>query len=253
MDLGLNGKVALVTGAGSPIGFGRGIALTLASAGCDIVVNDIDQEGAEKTAAEVKAFGHKAMSIKADVTKMAEVNDMVKAAIKTFGKIDILVNNAGRAIRPRPLVETTVKDWEIVINLNLYGVLNCTKTVLPYMLERKYGKIVNISSGAGLDACPFMLIYGMTKAAVISITKSLAKEVISSGIYVNCVAPGFGDTNFSRTANFPPDAKEHALSMIPTGKATTPQDVGNMVAYLASDIANNIVGQTFLVDGGLAL
>jgi 3-oxoacyl-[acyl-carrier protein] reductase len=253
MDLGLNGKVALVTGAGSPIGFGRGIALTLASAGCDIVVNDIDQEGAEKTAAEVKASGREAMSIKADVTKMAEVENMVKAAIKTFRKIDILVNNAGRATTPRPLVETTVKDWEIVINLNLYGVLNCTKTVLPHMLERKYGKIVNISSGAGLDACPFMLIYGMTKAAVISITKSLAKEVISAGIYVNCVAPGFGDTNFLRTANFPPDAKEHALSMIPTGKATTPQDVGNMVAYLASDIANDIVGQTFLVDGGLAL
>jgi NAD(P)-dependent dehydrogenase (short-subunit alcohol dehydrogenase family) len=253
MDLSLNGKVALITGAGSPVGFGRGIALTLASAGCDIVANDIDLEGAEKTAAEVKAFGRKALAVKADVTQMAEVNDMVKAAIKTFGKIDILVNNAGRAVTPRPFAETPERDWEIVINLNLYGVLNCTKAVLPLMLERKYGKIVNISSGAGLGAASRMLIYGMTKAAVISFTKSLAREVISSGIYVNCVAPGFGDTNFLRTANFPPDAKEHALKMIPTGRATTPQDVGNMVAYLASDIANDIVGQTFLVDGGLGL
>jgi len=251
MDLGLKDKVALVTGAGSPIGFGRGIVLTLARAGCDIVANDIDREGAEKTAAEVKELGRRTMAVKADVTKISEVNEMVKAAIKEFGKIDILVNNAGRTTMPRPFVETPEKDWEIVINLNVYGVFNCTKAVLPYMLERKSGKIVNISSGAGFSGSPRFVAYGASKGAIIAFTKGLAKEVISSGINVNSVAPGLGDTNFLRTANFPPDELERALPRIPTGKTTTPKDVGNMVAYLASDLANNIVGQTFLVDGGM--
>jgi 3-oxoacyl-[acyl-carrier protein] reductase len=252
MDLGLNGKVALITGAGSPVGFGRGIALTLASSGCDIVANDIDQEGAEKTASEAEALGYKAMAIKADVTKMTEVNEMVKAVIKKFGKIDILVNNAGRATAPRPFVETPEKDWELVFNLNIYGVFNCTKAVLPYMLQRKSGKIINISSGAGLSGMPRCVHYGASKAAIIAFTKGLSKEVISSGIYVNSIAPGLGDTNFLRTANFPPGEIERALPRIPSGKTTTPLDVGNMVAYLASDIANNIVGQTFFVDGGMS-
>jgi 3-oxoacyl-[acyl-carrier protein] reductase len=253
MDLGLDGKVALVTGAGSPVGFGRGIALTLASAGCDIVANDIDQEGAEKTAAEVEALGRKAMVVKADVTNMAEVNKMVKAVMEKIGKIDVLVNNAGRATEPRPFVETPEKNWEIVFNLNIYGVFNCTKAVLPHMIERKSGKIINISSGAGFSGMPRCVAYGASKAAIIAFTKGLAMEVISSGIRVNSVAPGLGDTNFLSTANFPEDELEHALPMIPTGKTTTPQDVGNMVAYLASDISDNIIGQTYLVDGGMSL
>jgi len=252
MDLGLKDKVALITGAGSQIGFGKGIALTLARAGCDIVANDIDQGGAEKTAAEVEALGRKAMAIKADVTKMAEVKDMVNAVIKKFGRIDILVNNAGRTTMPRPFVETPEKDWEIVINLNIYGVFNCTKAVLPHMLERKSGRIINISSGAGFSGSPRFVAYGASKAAIIAFTKGLSKEVASSGIRVNSIAPGIGDTNFLRTANFPEGEMERALKMIPSGRTTTPEDVGNMVAYLASNAADNIVGQTFLVDGGMS-
>lgn len=250
MDLGLEGKVALVTGAGSPVGFGRGIVLTLAEHGCDVIVNDIDLEGAKKTAAEVEALGRKAMAIKADVTKVAEVKDMVKAALEKFGRIDILVNNAGRTTTPIPFAETPEENWEIVINLNIYGVFHCTKAVLPQMLERKSGKIINIASGAGIGGMPRCVHYGASKAAVIGFTKGLSKEVISSGINVNAIAPGVGDTNFLRTGNFPPDELEHALKTVPTGKPTTPEDVGNMVAYLASDIANQIVGQTYLVDGG---
>jgi len=252
MDLGLKDKVALITGAGSQIGFGKGIALTLARAGCDIVANDIDQGGAEKTAAEVEALGRKSMAIKADVTKMAEVKDMVNAVIKKFGRIDILVNNAGRTTMPRPFVETPEKDWEIVINLNIYGVFNCTKAVLPHMLERKSGRIINISSGAGFSGSPRFVAYGASKAAIIAFTKGLSKEVASSGIRVNSIAPGIGDTNFLRTANFPEGEMERALKMIPSGRTTTPEDVGNMVAYLASNAADNIVGQTFLVDGGMS-
>jgi len=251
MDLGLNGKVALVTGAGSPVGFGKGIALTLAKAGCDIVANDIDREGIKNTAAEVEALGRKAMAVKADVTKMVEVKKMVKSVIKKFGKIDILVNNAGRATAPMPFVETPEKNWELVFNLNIYGVFYCTKAVLPYMLERKSGKIINISSGAGLSGMPRCVHYGASKAAIIAFTKGLSKEVISSGINVNGIAPGLGDTNFLRTGNFPEGEIERSLPRIPSGRTTTPQDVGNMVAYLASDIANQIVGQVFLVDGGM--
>ena len=250
MELGLENKVALVTGAGSQVGYGRGIALTLAKYGCDIVANDIDLEGVKKTAAEVESLGRKALAIQADVTKQSEVKAMVKQATDEFGRIDILVNNAGRTTTPTPFVDTPEENWEKVINLNIYGVFYCTKAVLPQMLERKNGKIISIASGAGIGGMPRCVHYGASKAAVIGFTKGLAKEVIPSGVYVNAVAPGVGDTNFLVTGDFPPGEIDRAVATVPTKKATTPEDVGNMVAYLASDLANQIVGQTYLVDGG---
>jgi 3-oxoacyl-[acyl-carrier protein] reductase len=250
MELNLEGKTALVTGAGSPVGFGRGIALTLAKYGCDIIANDIDDEGVRKTASEVEALGRQAIAIRADVTKVAEVKDMVKTALDKFGKIDILVNNAGRTTTPTPFVNTPEENWEIVINLNIYGVFHCTKAVLPQMIERKSGKIINIASGAGMSGMPRCVHYGASKAAVIAFTKGLSKEVIGSGINVNAIAPGVGDTNFLVTGDFPDGELERALSRVPTGKTTTPEDIGNMVSYLASDLANQIVGQTLIVDGG---
>jgi 3-oxoacyl-[acyl-carrier protein] reductase len=250
MELGLEGKVALVTGAGSPVGFGRGIALTLANHGCDIIANDIDGASAEKTAADIRALGRQAIAIKADVTKTAEVKDMVKNALEKFGKIDILVNNAGRATRPTPFVDTPEENWEKVMNLNIYGVFHCTKAVLPGMLARKSGKIISIASGAGISGMPRCVHYGASKAAVIAFTRGLSKEVISSGINVNAVAPGVGDTNFLKTGDFPEGEIDRAVASVPTRRATTPEDVGNVVAYLASDISRQVVGQTFLVDGG---
>lgn len=252
MELGLEGKVALVTGAGSPVGFGRGIALTLAKYGCDIVANDIDEAGVNKTASEVKALGRKALAIKADVTRVAEVKGMVKQALDEFGRIDILVNNAGRTTTPTPFVDTPEENWEIVINLNIYGVFHCSKAVLPQMIERKSGKIINIASGAGISGMPRCVHYGATKAAIIAFTKGLSKEVIGSGINVNAVAPGVGDTNFLVTGNFPEGEIDRAVATVPTRRSTTPEDVGNMVAYLSSDLAKQIVGQTYLVDGGHA-
>jgi 3-oxoacyl-[acyl-carrier protein] reductase len=250
MELGLEGKVAVITGAGSPIGFGRGIALTLAREGCDIVVNDIDYENAQKTAAEVEALGRKAMAIKADVTSSAEVKDMVREALGKFGKIDILVNNAGATNPVQPFVETPESVWNKIIDLNLRGTMNCTQAVLSHMLSRKSGRIINISSGAGLSGTPNMVAYGAAKAGVMAFTKGLSREVISSGIYVNNIAPGIGDTNFIRIPGFPPDILEHVLATVPSGKATTPEDLGHMIAYLSSDLSNQIVGQTILVDGG---
>ena len=250
MELGLKDKVALVTGAGNRVGFGRGIALTLAQHGCDLIINDIDLEGARKTAAEVEALGRKALAIKADVTKVAEVKAMVKQALQKFARIDILVNNAGRTTAPTPFWETPEENWEKVINLNIYGVFHCTKAVLPQMLERKSGKIVNIASGAGMSGSPRFVHYGATKAAIIAFTKGLSREVIGSGINVNAVAPGVGDTDFLRTGGFPAGEIDRAVATVPTRRSTTPEDVGNMVAYLASDLAKQVVGQTFLIDGG---
>lgn len=250
MDLKLNGKVALITGAGSPVGFGRGIALVLAAQGCDIIANDIDAEGVQQTAGAVEALGQKALAVKADVTNMAEVDAMVRTAIEKFGRIDILVNNAGQASPPQAFVDTPPATIEKVINLNLYGTFYCARAVLPGMLARKSGSIVNISSGAGLSGMPRCLAYGASKAAVMAFTKGLAKEVIGSGIRVNSVAPGLGDTNFLKTANFPMGELDKALTTIPSGKTTTPEEIGNMVAYLVSDLASNIVGQVIFVDGG---
>ncbi len=252
MELGLEGKIAMVTGAGSQVGFGRGIAMILARQGCDVIVNDIDEEGVKKTAADIVKLGRRSLAIVADVTKLAEVKDMVKKSLEKFGRIDILVNNAGRATKPTPFVDTPEENWEKVFNLNLYGVFYCTKAVLPQMLERKSGKIVNIASGAGISGMPRCVHYGASKAAIIAFTRGLAKEVIGSGINVNAVAPGVGDTKFLITGEFPEGEIDRAVATVPTRRSTTPGDVGNMVAYLASDLARQVVGQTYLVDGGHA-
>jgi NAD(P)-dependent dehydrogenase (short-subunit alcohol dehydrogenase family) len=250
MELGLGGKTALVTGAGSQVGFGRGIALVLAKQGCDVIVSDIDEEGVKKTAADIEAMGRRSLAMKADVTRLAEVRDMVKQALEKFGRIDILVNNAGRTTKPTPFVDTPEQNWEIVFNLNVYGVFHCTKAVLPQMLERKSGKIISIASGAGISGMPRCVHYGASKAAIIVFTRGLAKEVIASGINVNAVAPGVGDTKFLITGEFPEGEIDRAVATVPTRRPTTPDDVGNMVAYLASDLARQVVGQTYLVDGG---
>jgi len=248
MDLGLKDKVALVTGAGSPIGFGRATALTLAREGCDIIANDINGEEAEQAAAEVEALGRKAMAIKADVTKSAEVNEMVKAALAEFGKIDILVNNAGHAFGRGPFAEQDEADWDKDINLNLKGVMLCAKAVLPNMLERKYGKIINISSGAAKRGGRFVEAYGAAKSAVGGFTKSLALAIAAQGINVNCIAPAIAVTNFIGGKLTP--GVQQMIDEIPQKRATTPQDIANMVAFLASDVSAHVTGQMYSVDGG---
>jgi NAD(P)-dependent dehydrogenase (short-subunit alcohol dehydrogenase family) len=249
MDLGLKDKVALVTGAGSQIGMGKAIALTLAREGCHIIAADIDLEGARKTAAEVEALGRKSIALKADVSSSTEVNEMVKKALEKFSQIDILVNNAGAISRPKPFMESTEADWDRDININYRGVLNCTKAVLNQMISRKSGKIINISSIGGKLGSSHAAVYNGAKAAVIAFTKSIAAGVGASGINVNSVAPGLVISAFGGGSP-PPGAVEKTKEVIPLKKLTQTQDIANAVLFFASDLSSDITGQTLSVDGG---
>jgi len=247
MDLDLKGKVAIVTGAGSQRGFGKGIALALAKEGCNIVACDIDLVGAEQTAAEVRATGSRAIVVKVDITSRDEVKDMVKAALAQFGWIDILVNNAGGSTPPQSFVEASEEDWDKDIELNLKGAVNCTRAVIPYMISQKSGKVVSISSVGGIEGVPTGTAYGAAKAGVINFTMSLQKEVAESGINVNCIAPGLGNTAFY--TQFGNEWNERTKAMAAAGKTTTPEEIGNAVAFLASDVSKRIMGQCLRVSG----
>ncbi len=248
MDLGLKDKVALVTGAGSQIGFGKAISLTLAGEGCDVAVNDINLEDAELTAAAVRELGRKSIAVRADVTKKEEVEKMVEKVLAEFGKIDILVNNAGGMTRGGPFLEQKEENWDKDIALNLKGAMFCSQAVLPSMTERKYGKILNISSSAPKMTFPGVSTYSIAKGANFIFTRGLAKQVISDGITVNSVAPGWALTNFDKTP--PEKIIENFTPHTPIGRATTTQDIANAVAFLVSDVSADIVGQVICVDGG---
>jgi 3-oxoacyl-[acyl-carrier protein] reductase len=249
MDLGLKGKTALVTGAGSQIGFGKAICLTLAAEGCDVAVNDIDLENAKKTSDAVKVLGVKAMAVKADVTNKDEVAEMVRKVLAEFGRIDILVNNAGGMhLGAFNFLEAKEETWDKDFALNTKGAMFCAQAVLPGMTEHKYGKIVNISSSVVKQAFPGVSTYAMTKSALYVFTRGLAGMVIKQGINVNSVAPGWGLTNFDPRPH--EEIKKGFLPETPRAVETTPQDVANAVAFLASDVSAHIVGQILCVDGG---
>jgi NAD(P)-dependent dehydrogenase (short-subunit alcohol dehydrogenase family) len=253
MDLGFKGKVALVTGAGSQIGFGKQIALLLAKEGCDAVaVTDINVDDAKLTAEEIKKLGRKSIAVKADVTSRDEVQAMVKKVADEYGKIDILCNVAGGIMGGGPLEEQKKEIWDKEISLNLYGTLLVTQAVLPYMKKQKYGVIVNIGSGSTHMYGHGVGTYAMAKAAIDIFTKQLATVEAKSGIRVNCVAPGPSPTNFIKAPN-----KQAVIDMlvksIPMGKATTPADIANAVAFFASDISGDITGQVLQISGGSVL
>jgi len=250
MELGLKGKVALVTGAGSQIGFGKAIALQLAKEGCDVVINDIDLDGAKKTAAAVEKLGRKSLAIKADVTSGAEWDGMVKQIIEKFGRIDILVNNAGGCSPFKPFLQMTDKDWDFDIAINLRSTRNGMKAILPQMIKQKSGKIVNITSGAAYNGGMFTSGYATAKAGVITLTMAVAKDAGPDGINVNCVSPGPANTGFAKNA--PPGMLENFPKTLPIRRLTTTQDVANAVTFLVSDAASDIVGQVLIVSGGVS-
>jgi NAD(P)-dependent dehydrogenase (short-subunit alcohol dehydrogenase family) len=255
MDLGLKDKVALVTGVGSQVGMGKAIALTLAKEGCDIIATDIDIEGAEKTASEIRALGQKALVVKTDITNFNEVNEMVKAGLDEFGKIDILVNNAGGTRFAGFLAEAKMEDIEHEIKLNLMGAFYCSKAVIPHMIEKKSGKIVNIASSASRMGVPGGSGYCSAKTGILGLTRTLAMELGRMGINVNGISPGFVLTNFYGgegapfLANLPPEMK-NPEERTPLGKKIFPQDIANAVLFLVTDLAEKITGQVILVDSG---
>jgi NAD(P)-dependent dehydrogenase (short-subunit alcohol dehydrogenase family) len=238
MDLLLKDKVALVTGAGSQIGYGRAIAVTLAEEGCDVICADINLDGAKQTAAEIETLGRRSLAVKADVTKQSEVNDMVKKSLEKFGRIDILVNNAGSSSQLRPFLEMTEADWDFDIQTNLYGQMRVAKAVLPHMIARKYGRIINTSGGQGV---PNISIYGAAKGGVVQFTRALAREVASQGVIVNAVGPGLGKTGLVYRAPQEFLERERQASLLK--RLCEPGDVAPVVAFLASDRCSYMVGQ----------
>jgi NAD(P)-dependent dehydrogenase (short-subunit alcohol dehydrogenase family) len=234
----LKDKVALVTGAGSQIGYGKAICLTLAGEGCEVVCVDIDINGARQTAAEVEALGRRALAVKADVTNQAQVDVMVLKTIKEFGKVDILVNNAGASSQLRPFIEMTEEDWNFDIQTNLVGQMRVARAVLPHMIARKYGRIVNTSGGQGL---PDISIYGAAKGGVVQFTKALAREVAQYGIIVNAVGPGLGRTGLVYRAPKAMLEEEKKASLL--HRLCEPSDVAPVVAFLVSDKCSYMLGQ----------
>jgi NAD(P)-dependent dehydrogenase (short-subunit alcohol dehydrogenase family) len=250
MDLGLKDKVAVVTGAGGQIGFGKAICLTLAHEGCYIVASDIDFDGAKKTAAEVENLGRKALAVKADVTKKTDAQEMVKQTLAKFGRIDILVNNAGAMLGGGPFLEQDEDLWDRELALNLKGCMLVSQAVLPSMIERKYGKIINITSDTAKMVWPLVSMYNISKTAAYKFTRELARTVIGDGINVNSVSPGWSmDTDFAKV----PDkkaAEEFFKKETPSGRGATPREIAAAVAYFASDLSADIVGQILSISGG---
>jgi 3-oxoacyl-[acyl-carrier protein] reductase len=262
MDLGFKGKVALITGAGSQIGFGKEIAILMAREGGDrVAVTDINLEDVEKTAEAVNKVGCKCIAIKADITQKAEVGSMVKKVVDEFGRIDILCNVAGAILHKDnvPLEEQKEEIWAKQINLNLFGTMLVTQAVLPYMKKQKYGVIVNVGSGSTHQYNMGVGMYAISKAAIDVFTKQLAKTEATSGIRVNCVAPGPATTNFGAVLRegLPPPTeeqikqnRERMAQIIPLGRRGTTMDIANAVVFMASDVSSWVTGQVFHVSGG---
>ncbi len=242
----LQGNVALVTGGAQ--GIGKSIVTLLADCGASVVVSDINRETAEKTAADLTAQGKKAMAAQANVARGEEVKAMVDSVLSQWGKIDILVNNAG-ITRDTLLLRMKDEDWDAVLSVNLKGTYNCIKAVLSSMSKQRRGRIVNISSIVGVIGNPGQANYAASKAAVIGLTKTVAREYASRGVTVNAVAPGFIDT--AMTASLSAEVKENLMKQIPLARLGSPSDVANAVAFLASDRASYLTGQILHVNGGM--
>ena len=245
----LDGKIALVTGGSR--GIGRAVAIELAKEGAAVAINYAgNKAAAEEVQSIITQMGGKAMIIQADVSDEKSAMQMVEEVIAQLGGIDILVNNAG-ITRDGLFIRMKEEDWNAVINTNLTGIFNCTKVAAKYMMKKRSGSIINMSSVSGIMGNAGQTNYAAAKAGVIGFTKSLAREMASRGITVNAVAPGFIATDM--TAAMPEKAQEHVLTSIPLGKMGKPEDIANAVLFLASDKASYITGQVIHVDGGMVM
>jgi len=245
----VQGKNVLVTGASR--GIGKAIALELASKGANVAVNYAgSEERAQAVVEEIEKLGVKSFKIQADVSKEADVKAMIKEVINQFSGLDILVNNAG-ITKDNLLMRMKEDEFDQVIDINLKGVFLCTKAVTRHMMKQRAGKIINVASIVGVSGNPGQANYVAAKAGVIGMTKSVAQELASRNIIVNAVAPGFISTDM--TDALTQEQQEAILSRIPLAKLGTPEDVANVVRFLASDDANYITGQTIHIDGGMVM
>ncbi|CRF28685.1 3-oxoacyl-acyl-carrier protein reductase fabG2 [Mycobacterium tuberculosis] len=243
----LTGKVALVTGASR--GIGRAIALSLAEAGADVAVNYAGSEAAAaETVQQIEAMGRKAIKVQANVGAVQEVEDMFKHVLETFGRIDILVNNAG-ITRDNLIMRMKEEEFDQVIETNLKGVFNCLKAASRPMMKQRSGRIINISSVVGALGNAGQTNYVAAKAGVIGMTKAAAKELASRGITVNCVAPGFIETDM--TDKLSDEMRDQLLQQIPLARLGQPEDIAKVVRFLASEDSSYMTGQTIHVDGGM--
>jgi 3-oxoacyl-[acyl-carrier protein] reductase len=244
----LEGKVALITGASR--GIGREIALTLAGYGADIIVNyNGSADKANEVVREIEAMGRRAVSVQCSVSEYEACGRMITDMLEAFGHIDILVNNAG-ITKDNLMIKMTEEDFDGVIDTNLKGTFNTIKHMYRAFIKQRSGRIINLSSVSGVLGNPGQANYAASKAGVIGLTKSMAKELASRNITVNAVAPGYIDTDMTQAMS--EAAREAVIAQIPLKRAGQPKDIAEMVAFLASDKAGYITGQVISVDGGMA-
>src|SRR5437763_12571448 len=246
MSKRLDGQTAIITGAGR--GIGRAIAKELASIGANIVINySTSADAASSLADEIRELGPQALVIRADITDYDQVTEMIRQTIDTFGQIDILVNNAG-ITRDKTLKNMSKQHWDDVIHVNLAGLFNCTQQVLPLMLDRKFGRIVNISSFVGLTGNVRQSNYATTKAGIIGFTKSVALEVSRHGITVNAVCPGFTETDM--LLEVPEKIRQRILEKIPMGRFGQPEEIASCVRYIVTE-GDYMTAQAISINGGV--
>ncbi len=244
----LQGKVAVITGGAR--GIGKSIAEALAREGADCAICDVNPEDLAVCAADIEALGVKSLSCQLDVSSLTQCEETVNKIIDKLGKIDILINNAG-ITRDGLLLRMKEQDWDQVIAVNLKGTFNCTKAALKTMLKQKSGKIVNVASIIGIMGNAGQANYAASKAGIIGLTKSTAKEVASRNITVNAIAPGFIETRMTEV--LPESVRNEMLKQIPLARFGSPEDVARLVLFLSSDESSYITGQVVQIDGGMVM